>query len=97
MNSIYEYPWNTVVSIMDEKKPTKNVSVTVRIDEETWALLSAINEQDRRGGVSEVARLLLERGTELWRKDGRLFDPKEKAVNDDGKKENGPKTKRRAS
>lgn len=82
---------------MDDIKLTKNVSVTVRIDEETWKLLSQINKQDRRGGVSEVARLLLERGKELWRKDGRLYDPetdpKEKAAYEGGKKETAARQK----
>ena len=91
MNSLYESGGNSLVRIMDNTKPSKNVSVTVRIDEETWALLSQINKQDRRGGVSEVARLLLERGKELWLKDGRLYDPpidpKEKAAHEGGKKE----------
>ena len=93
MNSFYASGWNSVVRIMDDTKPTKNVSVTVRIDEETWKLLSEINRQDRRGGVSEVARLLLERGKGLWEKDGRLYDPsvssdtKGKAAPEGGKKE----------
>jgi len=75
MNCVYETGGITLVPIMEDTKQTKNVSVTVRVDEETWKLLKQINKQDRRSGVSDVARLLLERGKELWKVDGRLYDP----------------------
>lgn len=59
---------------MTTNKSNKNLSVTIRIDEETWNLLSEINRKDRRSGVSDVARLLLLRGRDLYLTDGKLFE-----------------------
>jgi hypothetical protein len=60
---------------MKDYKQAKNVSVTVRIEEEIFNLLNKICKDERRSGISEVARFLLMRGVELYKRDGRLFDP----------------------
>lgn len=50
----------------------KTFGVTIRVDEPTFNLLNDLAKKDRRT-VSDVTRLLLERGVELFHADGILI------------------------
>ena len=66
---------------------------TLRVPLELENELEVIATSERRKR-SDIARFLLERGLAAYHRDGLLFEPphpKEKAANEGGKKESGPR------